>query len=75
MREPTQEQLIEWGRIHDFGDPMSLLNRIEFVATMVRADLCEFCKPEWHLMPMHGTAWGAEVQHAEDCPVTLELEL
>ena len=57
------------------GDPLSLLNHIEFVATMVRADLCEFCKPEWHLMPMHGTAWGAEVQHAEDCPVTLELEL
>ena len=66
----TAVELLEFARIHDFGDPLSELSKLEAVYLASLRDLpeCPHCRVEYRPRPMHGTAWGVEHIHEPGCP-------
>lgn len=73
--EFTHDQLLEFGRIHDFTDPVSELNKLEMIsASVLRRGLpeCPHCRVEFQVFPMHGVAWGLGHHHELGCPAVDE---
>lgn len=70
MSTYSRAEVREFGRIHDFHDPASELNKLEMIYAAARRPLpeCPHCRVDYRVRPMAGTAWGLEHFHEPTCP-------
>lgn len=67
----TADELVELGRIHDRGNPISTLNALETAYLSLSVPACAHCGLKPRMRPAHGTAWVLEHVHEAAC---IELE-